>query len=227
MRARTPRGQHTFSVWRKDRFIYIYIYIYMAFQITNFRDDTLNSTNWQDTVCEDPQHYLKAEIAQLLCASRLYTRVITVHIICCAHIKYSAAAWTDRSLLLGRHSAIHRVWPEWCCRGHQADRRLYYGDKGMDGNELVKIDSHVAVTDTYNGIFFWTLILTMDAHVNSVCRSYFFHLHNISSIRMSVGYEDSCHHCPGPSHFRTWLLQLSAMWTSIYTHKEVAEGAKC
>ena len=27
------------------------------------------------------------------------------------HSKYSAAAWTDRSLVRGRHSAIHRVSP--------------------------------------------------------------------------------------------------------------------
>ena len=43
----------------------------------------------------------------------------------------------------------------------------------------------------------------------------------------TVGYEDNCHHCPGPSHLRTWLLYLSAMLTPSCTHKEIAEGAKC
>ena len=37
----------------------------------------------------------------------------------------------------------------------------------------------------------------------------------------SAGCEDSCHHCPGPSHFPTWLLQLFAIWTPICTHTEV------
>ena len=35
----------------------------------------------------------------------------------------------------------------------------------------------------------------------------------------SAGYEDNCHHCLGPSHFQTWLLQLSAMWTSNYSQR--------
>ena len=43
----------------------------------------------------------------------------------------------------------------------------------------------------------------------------------------STGYEDNCHHCPDPSHFPTWLLQLSAMWTPSYSHKDIAEGEKC
>ena len=68
--------------------------------------------------------------------------------------------------------------------------------------------------------------LNMEAHVNSVCRSFFppaqHQLHSKSS-----GYEDNCHHCPGPSHFPTSLLQHSALWTPSYTHKETAEGAKC
>ena len=41
---------------------------------------------------DDSQNHLKAEIAQLRCASRPCTRDTTVHIIFCAHSKYSAAA---------------------------------------------------------------------------------------------------------------------------------------
>ena len=47
---------------------------------------------------------------------------------------------------------IYLVWPGWCCRDHQADRSLCYGDKGMDGNELAEIEwwkvLFAAVTDT-------------------------------------------------------------------------------
>ena len=86
----------------------------------------------------------------------LCTRATTVHIIFCAHSKYSAAAWTDCSLIRGRHSAMHSFWPGWCCRDHQADRSLCYGDKGMDDNELAKMacwqDSLFDVTDTYSVI---------------------------------------------------------------------------
>ena len=126
-------------------------------------------------------------------------------------VKYSAAAWTDRSLVRGRHSVVHRVWPGWCRKYHQAGRSLCYGDKRMDGNELAKTewwkDSLVAVTDTYSGTSlqhqryyywwqqhhsislssqpWWHFWWTFDH--GGACQQclpiFFFHLHNISSIR--------------------------------------------
>ena len=135
---------------------------------------------------------------------------------------------------------MHSFWPGWCCRDHQADRSLCYGDKGMDDNELSKMacwqDSFFDVTDTYSVISLqhqrFLLVTTASLHLPqianlvpfmmNICLPLFFlppAQHQQHS--KSAGYEDNCHLCRGSGNFPTWLLHISAMWTFIYTHKEM------